>query len=64
MKETGKKMERRDFMKVAIASISGLIGAAIGIPAISYIVGPAQKAEDSDWIRLGAISKVELNTPT
>ena len=64
MKETGKKMERRDFMKVAIASISGFIGAAIGIPAISYIVGPAQKADDSDWIRLGAISKVELNTPT
>jgi len=64
MKETGKKMERRDFMKVAIASISGLIGAAIGIPAISYIIGPAQKAEDSDWIRLGAISKVEMNTPT
>jgi len=64
MKQTKGKMERRDFMKVAIAGIGGIIGAALGIPAVSYIIGPARKAEDSEWIRLGAISKVELNTPT
>jgi menaquinol-cytochrome c reductase iron-sulfur subunit len=64
MKQTKEKMGRRDFMKVAIASIGGFIGAVIGIPAISYIIGPAQKAEEGDWIRLGAISKVEMNVPT
>jgi len=64
MKETKEKMGRRDFMKAAIASIGGVIGAAIGIPAIFYIVGPAQEAENSDWIRLGAISKVAMDVPT
>ena len=63
-KEKEEKASRRDFMKTAIFSIGGIIGAAIGIPAIPYIVGPAQKQDNSDWIRLGAIGKVELNTPT
>ncbi|HLF73229.1 MAG TPA: twin-arginine translocation signal domain-containing protein [Anaerolineales bacterium] len=33
------KMGRRDFMKAVIAGISGVIGAAIGLPAIAYVVG-------------------------
>ena len=64
MKESKGKMSRRDFMSAAIAGIGGIIGAAIGIPAISYIIGPAQKTDSGDWIRLGAVSKVEMNTPT
>jgi len=51
-------------MKTAIVSIGGLIGAAIGLPAVSYIVGPALKKNTDEWIRLGSVSKVELNTPT
>lgn len=64
MKETKDKLGRRDFMKAAIASIGGVIGAAIGLPAIAYVVGPALKREDGTWIRLGSISKVELDNPT
>lgn len=64
MKQTKDKLDRRDFMKATIAAIGGIIGAAIGIPAIPYIIGPAQKQEDIAWIRLGAVSKVELNVPT
>ena len=59
-----KKLDRRDFMKATIVSIGGVIGAAIGIPAIPYIIGPAQKQDTADWIRLGAVSKVELSVPT
>ena len=58
------KMGRRDFMKAVIAAISGVIGAAIGLPAIAYVVGPALKQETDTWIRLGAVSKIELNKPT
>ena len=57
------KMGRRDFMKTVIAAISGVIGAAIGLPAIAYVVGPALKQETDTWIRLGAVSKIELNKP-
>jgi menaquinol-cytochrome c reductase iron-sulfur subunit len=55
---------RRDFMKAAIFGIGGLIGAAIGLPAIAYIVGPALQQGADVWIRLGATSKVEANNPT
>jgi menaquinol-cytochrome c reductase iron-sulfur subunit len=58
------KISRRDFMKGTIVAIGGLIGLAIGIPAVEYIVGPALKKNVQNWIQLGAVSKVELNTPT
>ena len=63
-KGEGKEINRRDFMKITIAGIGGVIAAAIGIPAIAYIVGPALKEKTADWIKLGAVNKVELNTPT
>ena len=58
------EVSRRDFMKTAIFSIGGVIGAAIGLPAIAYLVGPALQQGTSEWIRLGSAGKVELNTPT
>ena len=59
-----RKLSRRDFMKMAIAGISGVIGAAIGVPAIAYIVGPALQKGIDEWIRLGSVNKVEVNIPT
>lgn len=58
------KLTRQDFMKLAIFGIGGAITAAVGLPAIPYVVGPALKQGEAEWIRLGAVAKVELNTPT
>ena len=58
------KVGRRDFMKAVIAAISGVIGAAIGLPAIAYVVGPALQKEIDEWIRLGSVNRVEVNIPT
>jgi menaquinol-cytochrome c reductase iron-sulfur subunit len=63
-KSDESNIRRRDFMKVAIASIGGVIGAALGLPAIAYVVGPALKKETEEWIRLGSVNKVDLNVPT
>ena len=63
-KPEDKNVSRRDFMKTVILSIGGVIGAAIGIPAIPYIMGPALEKESDDWIQLGSTNKVELNIPT
>lgn len=64
MAPENSQISRRKFMSVAIASIGGLIGAALGIPAIAYIVGPALQQKTENWIRLAALNKVEPGTPT
>jgi len=63
-KSKDKQLGRRDFMKAVIAGIGGLIGAAIGLPAIPYVIGPALKKESGNWIQLGSVGKVELDIPT
>ncbi len=64
MNSTDRTMTRRQFMKAAIAAIGSLIAGAVGLPAVAYVVGPALKKTADEWVRLGAISKVELGTPT
>lgn len=60
-----QKLSRRGFLGIATFSIGGLISAIIGIPAIAYIIDPASKKQaDQNWIPLGAVSKVEIGTPT
>lgn len=63
-KSKDEQVNRRDFMKAAIIAIGGAIGGAIGLPAIAYIIGPAQVQDNENWIRLGSFSKAELNVPT
>ena len=64
MKEK-KKLNRREFMSVAIFSMGGLITAAMGIPAVAYVLGPAlKKLDEQKLIPLGAAAKVEIGTPT
>jgi Rieske Fe-S protein len=59
------KLSRRNFMQTAIWGLGGLIGAAFGIPAVAYIVGPALKGQQvQTWMRLGPAAKVELGIPT
>jgi menaquinol-cytochrome c reductase iron-sulfur subunit len=60
-----RKLSRRNFMQAAIWGIGGFIGLGFGVPAVSYIVGPALKGgQAQSWLRLGPTSKVELGTPT
>jgi menaquinol-cytochrome c reductase iron-sulfur subunit len=67
MEDKMKKHEdisRRDAMKVAISLIGGLVGTALGIPAIAYIIGPALKTDQSNWMRVSSLSNIEIGTPT
>lgn len=49
--EIKKKSSRRDFLCLAAAAIAAAIGAAMGIPAIAYIVGPTLRRKTEIWIR-------------
>jgi menaquinol-cytochrome c reductase iron-sulfur subunit len=57
-------VSRRDTLKLAIAAIGSFIDAALGIPAIAYIVGPVIKNNKSTkWIRIGSTTRIETDTP-
>jgi menaquinol-cytochrome c reductase iron-sulfur subunit len=58
-------INRRDFIKLTTATVGTFIGAAIGLPAIVYLIDPALKATKSDaWIPLGKLDTFETGEPT
>lgn len=59
-----KETSRRDFMKTSLSVVGGLIGAALGIPAVAFVVGPALKRDQVNWLRVGPVSQVEPGGPT
>ena len=60
-----KDLSRRDFIKGAVVTIGGLIGAVIGIPSIAYLLSPGVRAqEDTEIIDLGALAKYPIGIPT
>lgn len=63
--EKEEQITRNNFISMVIWAIGGLISLGMGIPAIAYIIGPAlSRNQVQEWIRLGPISKIELNIPT
>jgi len=58
-------ISRRDFIKVATATVGGVIGAAFGIPAVVYLIDPALDASGKDaWVPLGPLENFTVGTPT
>jgi menaquinol-cytochrome c reductase iron-sulfur subunit len=64
MEETTAGMGRRTFMGLFVTAVGGLISAALGLPAVAYVVGPALQRTVGNWIQLGAVTKVEMGVPT
>lgn len=58
------RMSRRDFVKVVTATLSSIMGAALGIPIIGYLIDPALKSQSSEaWIPLGPAKDFPVGTP-
>ncbi len=58
-------LSRRDFVTIVSAVLGTVIGAAIGIPAIGYLISPALKTEKSDtWIPAGNLEDYPIGAPT
>jgi menaquinol-cytochrome c reductase iron-sulfur subunit len=58
-------ISRRDFVKLTTMAVGGFIGAAIGLPAIAYLIDPALKTTQSDaWIPLGQMENFQVDLPT
>jgi menaquinol-cytochrome c reductase iron-sulfur subunit len=59
-----RHISRRDFIKITTAAVGTVIGAAIGLPTISYLIDPALKAGKTDtWIPLGKLETFGVGKP-
>jgi menaquinol-cytochrome c reductase iron-sulfur subunit len=54
---------RRTFYVSAIYGLSALIGAALGLPALAYLLVPPRMRRQSLWAEAGDISQLALRTP-
>jgi len=59
------KLERRDFVKVVLAVLGSVMGAAIAIPAVGYLLSPAIAVQKKEaWISLGPLDNYLIGAPT
>jgi len=59
------KLERRDFVKVVLAVLGSVMGAAIAIPAVGYLLSPAMAVQKKEsWISLGPLENYPIGVPT
>ena len=59
-----KELSRRDFIKVTTGIVGGVIGVAIGLPTISYLIDPALREGGKEtWIPIGKLENMEVGKP-
>ncbi len=59
-----RDISRRDFIKVTTGIVGGMIGVAIGLPIISYLLDPAFKASSKEaWIPVGKLADMQVGQP-
>jgi len=59
------KLSRREFVAMLTALLGGLMGAAVGLPAIGYLLSPALKVQQKEaWIPLGPLENYPVGEPT
>ena len=54
---------RRSFYIGAIYSLWAVITAALGLPALSYLLFPPKARKESEWVEAGDISRIGPNSP-
>jgi Rieske Fe-S protein len=58
------ELNRRDFIKVVTGIVGGMIGAAVGLPAVAYLLDPAFKSGVKEgWVPVGKVSDMEIGKP-
>lgn len=51
------ELSRRDFMKAAVYFVGGLVGVAVGLPSVAYLIDPALKAGGKEaWVPVGKLT--------
>lgn len=59
----GTTTNRRNFFVTAIFGLTGLITAALGIPAAAYLLLPPRTRKQNEWAEAGDLAGLRVNTP-
>jgi Rieske Fe-S protein len=63
--DDSNEINRRQFVKVVAVSVGTVITAAIGLPAVAYVMHPASTTQATDsWIPLGPLEEYPIGEPT
>ncbi|HET6846645.1 MAG TPA: ubiquinol-cytochrome c reductase iron-sulfur subunit [Anaerolineales bacterium] len=58
------ELSRRDFIKVTTGIVGGLIGVALGVPAVAYLLDPAFKGGAKEgWVPVGKVADMQIGQP-
>ncbi len=63
VKEQMQQPTRRRFYETVIFGVQAIIGAALAIPAVAYLLGPTKQHRESDWIEATDIGTLTPKTP-
>ena len=61
MQETAPN--RRNFFGAAINGLMGIVTAALGIPAVAYLLVPGRTKKTGQWVEAGDVGSLRLNSP-
>jgi menaquinol-cytochrome c reductase iron-sulfur subunit len=59
----GESTSRRNFFVVAIYGLWGAIAAALGLPALVYLLFPPKAKKSDEWIEIGDVGRLAPNSP-
>ena len=59
----GESTSRRNFYVVAIYGLWGAIAAALGLPALVYLLFPPKAKKGDEWIEVGDVGRLAPNSP-
>jgi menaquinol-cytochrome c reductase iron-sulfur subunit len=61
--QTGESQTRRRFYTGAIYGMMGVISAALGLPAIAYLLIPGKARKADDWVEVGDLTRLAPGSP-
>jgi Rieske Fe-S protein len=57
-------ISRSEFVKIVVGVLGTIMGVAVGLPAIGYILSPALKGQSVDsWVSAGPLESYPVGTP-
>jgi menaquinol-cytochrome c reductase iron-sulfur subunit len=54
---------RRSFFHAAILGLGAVMAAALGLPALAYLLTPPKSRKQDEWIEIGALSEFAAGAP-